>query len=225
MRILVVEDNEKVARFIAKGLRENLYAVDLATDGDAGLSMAQVGNYDVMVLDVMLPGKNGLEVVRGLRQRGLHLPVLMLTARNRLEDRVGGLDAGADDYLGKPFAFPELLARIRALLRRQEQSPGSALRIADLELDPVSHAVTRAGRRIELTNREYAILEFLMRNRGRVVTRTAIIEHVWDMHFDSDTNLVDVHVSHLRGKIEALAGSPRLIHAVRGVGYVLKEEP
>jgi heavy metal response regulator len=223
MRILVVEDNEKVARFIAKGLRENLYAVDLATDGDAGLSMAQVGNYDVMVLDVMLPGKNGLEVVRILRQRGIHLPVLMLTARTRLEDRVGGLDAGADDYLGKPFAFPELLARIRALLRRQEQSPGSALRIADLELDPVAHTVTRAGRRIELTNREYSILEFLLRNRGRVVTRTAIIEHVWDMHFDSDTNLVDVHLSHLRGKIEDPAASPRLIHAVRGVGYVLKE--
>ncbi len=223
MRILIVEDNEKVAGFIAKGLRENRYAVDVALTGMEGASMARVGDYDAVILDVMLPGRNGFEVAEQLRERGISTPILMLTAKDQVKDKVQGLDAGADDYLVKPFAFPELLARLRALLRRRDQAPGAPLRIADLELDPVVHRVTRGGREIELTVREFAILDFLLRNRGRVVTRTAIIEHVWDMHFDSDTNLVDVHVSNLRRKIES-DGDSKLIHTVRGVGYVLKEE-
>ncbi len=223
MRILVVEDHEKVARFVVRGLRENGYAVDRAGTGLEGLSMARVGEYDVIILDVMLPGCNGFDVAEKLRAHGTQTPILMLTAKDRVEDRVQGLDSGADDYLVKPFAFPELLARIRALLRRRDKAPGAPLRIADLELDPVMHVVRRAGHRIDLTSREYGVLEFLLRNQQRVVTRTAIIEHVWDMHFDSDTNLVDVHVSHLRGKLDE--GFPsKLIHTVRGVGYVLREE-
>lgn len=222
MRILVVEDHEKVAQFIVKGLREERFAVDLATSGTDGLSMACVGDYDVMVLDVLLPGRNGYDVVTELRARGVGTPVLMLTARAQVEDRVRGLDAGADDYLTKPFAFAELLARVRALIRRRERDVPSPLTVADLSLDPVSHEVRRAGQRIDLTSREYAVLEFLMRNRGRVVTRTSMIEHVWDMHFDSDTNLVDVYIRHLRAKLDD-PFQLKLIHTVRGVGYVIKE--
>lgn len=222
VRILVVEDHEKVAQFIVKGLREERFAVDLATSGTDGLSMACVGDYDVMVLDVLLPGRNGYDVVTELRARGVGTPVLMLTARAQVEDRVRGLDAGADDYLTKPFAFAELLARVRALIRRRERDVPSPLTVADLSLDPVSHEVRRAGQRIDLTSREYAVLEFLMRNRGRVVTRTSMIEHVWDMHFDSDTNLVDVYIRHLRAKLDD-PFQLKLIHTVRGVGYVIKE--
>ncbi len=222
MRILVVEDHEKVAQFIVKGLREERFAVDLATSGTDGLSMASVGDYDVMVLDVLLPGRNGYDVVTELRARGVGTPVLMLTARAQVEDRVRGLDAGADDYLTKPFAFAELLARVRALIRRRERDVPSPLTVADLSLDPVSHEVRRAGQRIDLTSREYAVLEFLMRNRGRVVTRTSMIEHVWDMHFDSDTNLVDVYIRHLRAKLDD-PFQLKLIHTVRGVGYVIKD--
>jgi len=223
MRILVVEDRPEVARFIVKGLREELYAVDGATTGPEGLSMAQVGDYDAIVLDVMLPGMNGFDVAAALRQRRISTPILMLTVKDRVEDKVRGLDAGADDYLVKPFAFAELLARLRALLRRRDGQAAADLRLADLAMDPVSHRVQRAGKPVELTQREYALLEFLMRNRGRVCTRTAIIEHVWDMNFDSNTNLVDVHIRNLRAKLDD-AFSPKLIHTVRGVGYVLREE-
>ncbi len=223
MRILVVEDRPEVARFIVKGLREELYAVDSATTGTEGLSMAQVGDYDAIILDVMLPGMNGFDVAAALRQRRVSTPILMLTVKDRVEDKVRGLDAGADDYLVKPFAFAELLARLRALLRRRDGQAAADLRLADLAMDPVSHRVQRAGKPVELTQREYALLEFLMRNRGRVCTRTAIIEHVWDMNFDSNTNLVDVHIRNLRAKLDD-AFSPKLIHTVRGVGYVLREE-
>lgn len=222
MRILVVEDHEKVAQFIVKGLREEHFAVDHAANGIEGLSMARVGEYDAIVLDVMLPGKNGFEVVGELRAKGIATPVLMLTAKVNVEDRVQGLDAGADDYLVKPFAFAEFLARIRALIRRRERGVPAPLKVADLSLDVVSHEVSRAGQRIELTSREYSVLEFLLRNRGRVVTRTTMIEHVWDMHFDSDTNLVDVYIRHLRAKLDD-PFPVKLIHTVRGVGYVIKE--
>ena len=222
MRILVVEDHEKVAQFIVKGLREEHFAVDHAATGTEGLSMARVGEYDAIVLDVMLPGKNGFEVVAELRAKGIATPVMMLTAKANVEDRVQGLDVGADDYLVKPFAFAEFLARVRALIRRRERGVPAPLKVADLSLDVVSHEVTRGGQRIELTSREYSVLEFLLRNRGRVVTRTSMIEHVWDMHFDSDTNLVDVYIRHLRAKLD----DPfplKLIHTVRGVGYVIKD--
>ena len=222
MRILVVEDHQSVARFIVKGLREEGYAVDTAGDGKEAVTLARLAEYDVIVLDVNLPEMNGFEVVARLRKLGIATPVLMLTVRDGIEDRVHGLDAGADDYLTKPFAFAELLARIRALLRRSSASPPAALRLADLTLDPVTREVTRGGAKIVLTNREYGLLEFLLRNQGRILTRTTIIEHVWDMHFDSDTNLVDVYIRHLRAKLDE--GYPvKLIHTVRGVGYVLRE--
>lgn len=224
MRILLIEDHEKVARFIIQGLREEGYAVDYALTGLEGESMATVGEYDLIILDVMLPGKNGFEVTAALRAKQIQSPVLMLTAKAQVEDRVRGLDAGADDYLVKPFAFAELLARVRALLRRGGNSSLSlCLAAGDLRLDSATHRVEWGEERILLTNREYALLEFLVRNKGRVVTRTAIIEHVWDMHFDSDTNLVDVYIRHLRAKLEA-PSRPRLIQTVRGVGYMLQAE-
>jgi len=223
VRILVVEDQEKVAQFIVKGLREERFAVDHASTGIEGVSMAQGGEYDVIVLDILLPGKNGFDVVAELRAGGLATPVLMLTAKARVEDRVHGLNAGADDYLVKPFDFAELLARVRALIRRRERGRPVPLSVADLVLDPISHDVTRAGQRVDLTSKEFALLEFLMQNRGRVVTRTSLIEHVWDMHFDSDTNVVDVHIHHLRAKLDGPFPA-KLIHTVRGVGYVIRED-
>jgi heavy metal response regulator len=223
VRILVVEDHESVARFIVKGLREEHYAIDVATTGPDAVTQARLTEYDLIVLDVMLPGLNGFEVAARLREKGVRSLILMLTVKDEVADKVCGLDAGADDYLVKPFAFAELLARIRALLRRRDRSDAPLLQIADLTMEPVTHQVTRAGQELALTNREYALLEFLLRNRGRVLTRTAIIEHVWDMHFDSDTNLVDVHIRHLRAKLDD-AFPRKLIHTVRGVGYVLREE-
>ncbi len=224
MRILVVEDHEEIARFIVKGLREEGYAVDSASNGADAVLLALGNPYDAMVLDLMLPGRNGLEVAATLRQKGVRTPILMLTVRDQVEDKVRGLDAGADDYLTKPFAFAELLARIRALLRRATPAAAQAvLQLADLTLDPVSRRVCRADREITLTSREYGLLEFLLRNAGRVLTRTAIIEHVWDMHFDSDTNLIDVYIRYLRKKLDD-EFEPKLIHTVRGVGYVLKVE-
>ncbi len=222
MRILVVEDHKSVASFIMKGLREEGYAVDLAEDGDVGLNLARLNNYDVIVLDVMLPRRNGFQVASALREEHCNTPILMLTVKNEVEDKVRGLDAGADDYLTKPFAFAELLARIRALLRRQNPHQETSLGIADLTLDPISHEVHRADRKIDLTAKEYGVLEFLLRNKNRVVTRTSIIEHVWDMHFDSDTNLVDVYIRYLRRKLDE-GFERKLIHTMRGVGYVLKE--
>lgn len=223
MRVLVVEDHVSVANFIIKGLREERYAVDHARNGNEALELALVGEYDVMVLDLMLPGLSGMEVAQRLREHGETLPILMLTARDSVNDKVDGLDAGADDYLTKPFAFAELLARLRALLRRQSTFIDNVLTIADLRLDPTTHEVERAGARLELTTKEYALLEYLLRNKNRVVSRTAIIEHVWDMHFDSDTNIVDVYIRYLRRKVDEPFDG-KLIHTVRGVGYVLREE-
>ena len=223
MRILVVEDDRKVASFIRKGLTEEGYAADVASDGETGLAMGLDRLHDVIVLDVMLPRKPGFQVVRELRQAKVATPVLLLTARDAVEDKVQGLDAGADDYLTKPFAFAELLARVRALLRRGTAARAPVLQIADLTLDPAVRTVTRGGEAISLTNREFALLEYLMRNTGRVLTRTMIAEHVWDYSFDSGTNVIDVYVNYLRKKIDA-GRERKLIHTVRGVGYVLKAD-
>ena len=223
MRILVVEDDRKVASFIQKGLAEEGYAVDVATDGEMGLAMGLDRLHDVIVLDVMLPGKPGFQVLRELRQGRVETPVLLLTARDTVEDKVRGLDAGADDYLTKPFAFAELLARVRALLRRRSAERVPLLQVEDLVLDPATRAVKRGDEAIPLTNREFSLLEYLMRNAGRVLTRTAIAEHVWDYSFDSETNVIDVYVNYLRKKIDT-GRDRKLIHTVRGVGYVLKAD-
>ena len=223
MRILLVEDDRKVASFIRKGLSEEGYAVDVAPDGETGLARGLDRLHDVIVLDVMLPGKPGFQVLRELRQARVATPVLLLTAREAVEDKVQGLDAGADDYLTKPFAFAELLARVRALLRRGKAGQAPILQVADLTLDPATRAVKRGGEAIPLTNREFALLEYFLRNPGRVLTRTMIAEHVWDYSFDSGTNVIDVYVNYLRKKIDA-DRAPKLIHTVRGVGYVLKAD-
>ncbi len=223
MRILVVEDERKVASFIRRGLMEESHAVDVARDGEEALTLAEATAYDCIILDVMLPKRDGLSVLRALRAQGVRTPVLLLTARDSLEDKVGGLDSGADDYLTKPFAFEELLARVRALLRRGTPEGGARLRVADLVLDPATRRVERGGQRVDLTAKEYALLEYLMRNRGRAVSRTMIAEHVWDLSFDSGTNIIDVYVTYLRKKLDA-GHSPKLIHTVRGVGYLLAEE-
>lgn len=222
MRILVVEDDRKVGAFLQKGLREEHYAVDLARDGEAALELAQVHSYDVILLDVMLPRRDGFAVCRELRQKGILTPVLMLTAKDTVEDKVAGLGEGADDYLTKPFSFEELLARIRALLRRSQDYKTKVLKVADLELDPVSRRVSRAGKPVALTGREYALLEFLMRNKGRILTESRIIEHVWDMNYEGTSNIVSVYIKYLRGKIDN--SSPlKLIRTVRGHGYVIDE--
>ena len=224
MRILLVEDDRKVASFIRKGLTEEGYAVDLAYDGDTGLLMGLDRLHDVIVLDVMLPRKPGFQVLRELRQAKVATPVLLLTARDAVEDKVQGLDAGADDYLTKPFAFAELLARVRALLRRGAAAQAPVLQADDLILEPATRTVKRGGEAIGLTNREFALLEYFLRNPGRVLTRTMIAEHVWDYSFDAGTNVIDVYVNYLRKKIDA-GREPKLIHTVRGVGYVLRAEP
>jgi heavy metal response regulator len=223
MRILVVEDEKKVARFIQQGLEEEHYTVDVAHDGEAGLQLAASENYDLLILDVMLPRKSGLELIREFRARKGAAPALMLTAKGTIEDKVAGLDSGADDYLTKPFAFAELLARVRSLLRRSSKEKSTVLAIADLDLDTVSHKARRGQRSIELTAKEYSLLEYFLRNRDRVLSRTIIAEHIWDYNFDTGTNIIDVYVNHLRNKIE-IPGERKLIHTVRGVGYVMKEE-
>jgi heavy metal response regulator len=222
MRILVVEDQASVASFIVKGLREERFAVDWVADGREAIITASAECYDVIVLDIMLPGCDGFGVTKALRRDGIASPILMLTAKGDIDSRVRGLDAGADDYLTKPFAFAELVARIRALLRRSGQSVEPTLQLADLHVDPATHQVQRDQQTIELTAKEYGLLEYLLRNRDRVCTRTSIIEHVWDMHFDSDTNLVDVYIRYLRRKIDE-PFARKLIHTVRGVGYIMKE--
>ena len=220
MRVLVIEDDQEAARLLARGLREEGWVVDVAHTGESGDEMACVNSYDAIVLDWLLPDRDGIAVCRGLRAGGLHVPILLLTARDAVEDRVLGLNAGADDYLTKPFAFAELLARLHALLRRSELTRPVQLTVGDLTLDPRSHAVTRGGVPISLTPREYAILETLMRRAGEVVSRVHLGESVWENDLDSLTNLVDVHMSHLRRKVDR-AGAPPLIHTVRGYGYRL----
>lgn len=223
MRILVVEDEDKVASFIRRALEEDSYAVDVCGDGTKGLELARNGSYDAIILDLMLPGMPGLEVLKTLRKEQITSPVLILTARAQVDQKVKGLDAGADDYLTKPFAIEEFLARVRALLRRGTGEAAGVLQVADLVLNPAAREVTRAGRRIELTLKEYALLEYMMRNAGRVLTRPMIAEHVWNLDFDTFTNVIDVYVNYLRNKIDR--GSERkLIHTVRGTGYVLKGE-
>lgn len=220
MRFLVVEDEEKVARFVRRALEEESYAVDVVGDGEAAIDQIEVVPYDLIFLDLTLPKKGGLEVLQWLRQKGLKVPVLILTARTAVGDRVKGLDLGADDYLVKPFAIEEFLARVRALLRRGGVT-APLLQADDLTLDPVTHEVRRAGQKIDLTTKEYALLEYFMRNPNRVLTRSMISEHVWDIHFDTFTNVIDVYVNYLRNKVDRGFKRP-LIQTVRGVGYVLK---
>jgi len=215
-----VEDEPRVAAFIAKGLREQAYAVDIASDGEQALYRAAVNEYDLVILDCMLPVKDGHAVCRELRAAGFATPVLMLTARAAVDDRVAGLDSGADDYLAKPFDFKELLARLRALARRSAGLRPQVLQAADVKLNTGSHAVTRAGRPIGLTAKEYALLEFLLRNENRVVGREQIAQHVWDESFDPFSNVIDVYIKRLRAKLEA-GGAKRLIRTRRGEGYIL----
>jgi len=222
-KILVVEDEKKVASFIKRGLEEEGFEVDVASDGEEGLYMAEASSYDLVLMDLMLPKIDGLSVVREMRGRSIQTPVLCLTAKDAVEDIVSGLDSGSDDYLTKPFAFAELLARVRALLRRGAQDRGAELTFADLRLDPVSHKVWRSEKEIELTAKEYALLEYFMRNPNQTLTRTMIAEHVWDYTFDSFTNIIDVYVNYLRKKIDR-DFDKKLIHTVRGIGYVLKED-
>jgi DNA-binding response OmpR family regulator len=221
MRILLVEDDAKVASFIRKGLEEEQYQVDVAGDGEEALAMAPVGDYDLLILDIMLPKRDGMSVLTELRRLHCDTAVLMLTAKDAVEDRVAGLNAGCDDYLPKPFAFAELLARTRALLRRRAGERSILLRAADLLLDPIAHRVTRAGKLIELTSREYALLQYFLQHPNQVLTRTMIVEQVWGYDFDNFSNVVDVYVNYLRNKVDR-EFEPKLIHTVRGVGYVLK---
>jgi heavy metal response regulator len=223
VKILIVEDEKKVANFIKKGLQEEGYVVDMAHNGEDGLTLATESAYDVIILDIYLPKLDGLAVLRMLREEKVTTPVLLLTVRATIEDKVLGLDSGADDYLTKPFAFRELLARVRALLRRRTDTDAAVLQVADLVLDPVGRTVTRGKGRIELSLKEFSLLEYFMRNAGRVLTRTMIIDHVWNYDFDNETNVVDVYVNYLRRKIDA-GHEPKLIHTVRGVGYVMKAE-
>jgi heavy metal response regulator len=223
MRLLLVEDEIKVASFIQKGLQQEHYAVDIVHDGAAGLELAERGHYDLIILDLMLPGMSGLEILARLREKKHSPPILVLTAKAGIDDRVQGLDRGADDYMVKPFAFAELSARVRALLRRETGEP-TVFSIADLRVDIPGQVVTRAGRRIDLSSKEFALLEYLIRSARRPVTRTMIIEHVWDIHFDSVTNVVEVYINYLRNKVDK-GFSPALIHTVRGVGYMLTDQP
>ena len=223
MRILLVEDEEKVSRFVCRGLIAESFAVDTAGDGKAGLELATTYEYDLVILDLMLPQLSGTDVLRQIRRTNNHVPILMLTARDALTDKVEHLEAGADDYLTKPFAFAELLARVKALLRRGSISRPNLLRVADLELDRLSQQVRRARQRIDLTAKEYALLEYLMANEGRVLSRTMIIEHIWDQSFDGATNIVDVYVRHLRSKVDE-GHANKLIRTVRGMGYLIGDE-
>ena len=222
MRILVVEDEKKIADFIKRGLKEEGYAVDTANDGENGFFLAKTNDYDLILLDLMLPKLDGITVCRKLREEKILAPIIMLTAKDAVKDKVTGLDAGADDYLAKPFAFEELLARIRAILRKKSEQKEAKLEVGDLSLDLQTHKVTRAGEEIELTSKEYALLEYLMRNAGKVVTRTMISEHVCDIDFDTFTNVIDVYINYLRNKIDS-GSKKKLIQTVRGRGYILKD--
>ncbi len=223
MRLLIVEDDKKVCAFLERGLREENYAVDVCRNGADALYLAQLNPYDVVILDIMLPGKDGFSVCRDMRENNILVPIIMLTAKDDLDDKITGLTVGADDYLTKPFSFEELLARIRALLRRSQDYKTKVLRVADLEMDPLSRIVTRAGKKISLTGKEYALLEYLLRNRGRVLSQSMIIEHVWNMDYEGASNVVNVYINHLRQKIDRGALVP-LIKTIRGHGYQIDED-
>jgi heavy metal response regulator len=222
MRILFVEDERKIADFIKRGLKEEGYAVDIAGDGEEGYFLGSSNEYDAIILDLMLPKLDGVSLCKKLRADKITTPIIILTAKDSLKDKVIGLDAGADDYLTKPFAFEELLARLRAGLRKASAHLSHELTVADLRMDLLSHKVTRAGKEIVLTSKEFALMEYFIRNAGRIVTRTMISEHVWDINFDTDTNVIDVYVNYLRRKIDA-GHKTKLIHTVRGCGYTLKK--
>ena len=223
MRILLAEDDRRIANFIIKGLRENAYAVDVAADGESALYQAEINNYDVIILDVMMPLKDGFEVCRRLREAENKTPILMLTARDAVEDKISGLDYGADDYLTKPFEFGELLARLRALLRRSGEIRPPQIVVEDLVIDTTAQTVKRGGRDISLTTKEYALLEYLARESGKVIGRAAIAEHVWDENFDAFSNLIEVYINRLRSKMDE-GFSVQLIHTKRGAGYILSGE-
>jgi DNA-binding response OmpR family regulator len=223
MRILLVEDEERVLNFIARGLEAEQYAVDTALDGERGLSFATAYSYDLIILDLMLPGLSGTDILREIRKFNRQIPILILTARDSIADKVKNFDAGADDYLTKPFIFAELLSRVKALLRRSSFSQSNLLRVADLELDQLSQQVRRAGKRLELTAKEYALLQYMMINVNRVLSRTMIVEHVWDQSFDGATNIVDVYVRYLRNKVDG-PFEEKLIRTVRGFGYSISDE-
>ena len=222
MKILVIEDEKKVANFLQKGLKEEQYVVDVAYDGLEGEDLATTNDYDLILLDIMLPGKDGIEILKTLRRQQINTPVIMLTAKEMVEDKIEGFNAGCDDYISKPFSFEELLVRIRAVLRRGSGPLSNVLTFADLTLDLISHKVIRGDREIELTAKEYTLLEYLVRNPNRVLTRTMIAEHVWDYNYDSFTNVIDVYINYLRNKVDR-GFATKLIHTVRGVGYVMKE--
>ncbi len=223
MKILIVEDEKKVASFIKKGLEEEYYAVDTALDGKEGLKLITSEEYDLIIMDVMIPFIDGVSLLKDIRKRDVLTPVLMLTVRDSVKDKIEGLDAGADDYLTKPFAFEELLARIRSLLRRTGPSKSTKLTVADLELDLQSHRVSRGDKEIILTPKEYSILEYLMRNVNKVVSRTKLIEHVYDYHFDTETNIIDVYINKVRSKVDTNFDT-QLIYTIRGIGYIIKEQ-
>ena len=225
MRILIVEDEKKVWQFLKKGFQAESFSVDVATDGEQGLSLARMGSYDAIILDLMLPRKSGVEILSELRRSKVATPVLILSARSEVEDRVQGLNLGADDYLPKPFSFSEVLARVRAIVRRKSNDvQSSLLALADLKVDLLRRKVERTNADIVLTAKEFELLEYLLRSKGRVLSRAILTEHIWDMNFDSETNIVDVLINRLRRKIDD-DFSPKLIHTVRGVGYVMKELP
>jgi len=223
MRILIVEDEKRLADFIKNGLEEQKYSVDVVYDGDSAEFMAFTNAYDLIILDILLPKKNGWEVCEALRSQGIDIPILMLSALNEVADKIRGLDKGADDYLAKPFVFGELMARVNALLRRSHKVSQSVVKIDDLELDISARKVQRAGKEIQLTNKEFALLEYLILNKNKLVTRTMISEHVWDIHFDAGSNIIDVIINYLRKKIEK-QGERKLIYTIRGAGYMIKDK-